>query len=190
MTKLNTIKYLILAAVAYSSLAPGQVIALENDSYESEMPALLAVEAMRPLAQNAEQSDEQLYEYALVLGSALIGQTNPNINEDKDYPEPKVIKVISVKQGVIVTAYSSTLDQTDSSPFITAKGTHVRDGIVAANFLKFGTKVRLPEIYGDKTFVVEDRMALKNSHKVDIWMESRELALQFGVKRLTVEILE
>ena len=187
MTRLNTIKYLALAAVAFSSLAPGQVIALENDSYESEMPALLAVEAMRPLAQNAEQSDEQLYEYALVLGSALISQTNPNINEDKNYLEPKVALV---KQDVIVTAYSSTPDQTDASPFITAKGSHVRDGIVAANFLKFGTEVKFPEIYGDKIFVVEDRMALKNSHKVDIWMETRTAALQFGVKRLTVEILE
>lgn len=187
MTKLQTIKYLILAAMAYSSVMPGQVIALENDTYKSERPALLALEWIRPMALLAEQPEEQLYEYTLVFGSALIGQTNPNINENKDYPESEMV---SVKQNVIVTAYSSTPDQTDSSPFITAMGSHVRDGIVAANFLKFGTKVRLPEIYGDKTFVVEDRMAKRNSHKVDIWMESRELALQFGVKRLTVEILE
>ncbi|MBI4709024.1 MAG: 3D domain-containing protein [Candidatus Portnoybacteria bacterium] len=90
---------------------------------------------------------------------------------------------------VIVTAYSSTPDQTDSSPFITAKGTFVRDGIVACNFLAFGTKVRFPEMYGDKIFVVEDRMAKKNSHKIDIWMESRNEALQFGVRTLAVEIL-
>ncbi|OGZ33682.1 MAG: hypothetical protein A2Y98_01170 [Candidatus Portnoybacteria bacterium RBG_19FT_COMBO_36_7] len=97
---------------------------------------------------------------------------------------------INETKKVITTAYSSTPDQTDSSPFITAAGSTVRDGIVACNFLKFGTMVRFPEIYGDKIFVVEDRMAKRNSHKIDIWMESRSQALQFGVKYLTVEILE
>ena len=83
---------------------------------------------------------------------------------------------------MIITAYSSTPDQTDDSPFITASGKYVCDGIVAANFLKFGTKIKFPSLFGDKIFIVEDRMALKNSHKVDIWMPSREQALNFGVK--------
>ena len=77
-------------------------------------------------------------------------------------PAPKTLKVV-------LTAYSSTADQTDSTPFITASGSHVRDGIVAANFLAFGTKVKIPEIFGDKVFTVEDRMALKHSDKIDIW---------------------
>jgi len=89
-----------------------------------------------------------------------------------------------------VTAYSSTADQTDSTPFITASGTNVRDGIVACNFLRFGTRVRFPQLYGDKIFVVEDRMALKNSHKIDIWFITRNEAKEFGVKYLQVEILE
>jgi len=91
---------------------------------------------------------------------------------------------------VTVTAYSSTPDQTDSSPFITANGTYVYDGIIACNFLPFDTKVKFPEMYGDKIFIVEDRMAKKNSHKMDIWMPSRSLALQFGVKSLAFEIVE
>jgi len=91
---------------------------------------------------------------------------------------------------VVVTAYSSTPDQTDSSPFITANGSQVRDGIVACNFLPFGTKVRFPEYSGDKVFTVEDRMAKKNNEKMDIWMPSRSIALEFGVKRLAVEIIE
>ncbi len=103
---------------------------------------------------------------------------------DVSFPVPKT-------QGrvVVVTAYSSTPDQTDGSPFITANGTYVRDGIIAANFLPFGAKVRFPEMYGDKIFIVADRMAKKNSHKIDIWMPSRDIALQFGVKRLVVEII-
>src|SRR3989338_8607077 len=91
---------------------------------------------------------------------------------------------------VIVTAYSSTPDQTDSTPFITASGAYVRDGIVASNFLRFGTRVRFPELYGNKVFIVEDRMAKKNSHKIDIWFENRWQAINFGVKKTKIEILE
>ena len=98
--------------------------------------------------------------------------------------------VVVSQRWVTVTAYSSTVDQTDSTPFITASGTGVRDGIVACNFLRFGTRVRFPLVYGDKVFVVEDRMALKNSHKMDIWFETREDAKQFGVQKLHVEVLK
>lgn len=36
-------------------------------------------------------------------------------------------------------AYSSTNGQTDGTPYLTAIGTPVRDGIIAANFLPIGT---------------------------------------------------
>ena len=89
---------------------------------------------------------------------------------------------------VTITAYSSTVDQCDGDPFITANGTHVRDGIVAANFLPFGTKVKIPELYGEKIFTVEDRMNARYYYKIDIWMPTREQAKQFGVKYVEVEI--
>jgi len=110
-------------------------------------------------------------------GQALVQSTNP------DTP------VVVAQYWVPVTAYSSTIDQTDSTPFITASGTDVRDGVIACNFLRFGTKVRFPQLYGDKIFIVEDRMALKNSHKMDIWFVTREQAKQFGIKIAKVEIL-
>jgi 3D (Asp-Asp-Asp) domain-containing protein len=90
---------------------------------------------------------------------------------------------------VIVTAYSSTVDQCDATPFITASGKRVKDGIVAANFLPFGTKVIFPDLFGDKVFTVEDRMHRKNSHKVDIWMPSRWRAKQFGKKKARMIVL-
>jgi len=89
---------------------------------------------------------------------------------------------------VTVTAYSSTPDQTDDTPFTTANGTHVYDGIIAANFLRFGTKVRLPEYFGDKEFTVTDRMHPRFSDRMDIWFPTRAAALDFGVQRLKVEI--
>jgi len=89
----------------------------------------------------------------------------------------------------IITAYSSTVAQCDSTPFITASGTQVRDGVVACNFLAFGTKIRLPEMYGNKIFVVEDRTHPRNGHKIDIWYSDERTAIDFGVKVLEVEIL-
>jgi 3D (Asp-Asp-Asp) domain-containing protein len=87
-----------------------------------------------------------------------------------------------------VTAYSSEVGQTDSTPFITASGTTVRHGVVAANFLPIGTRVRFPELYGDKVFIVEDRMNARYYQRFDIWMEETADARNFGVHWTTVEV--
>jgi len=105
--------------------------------------------------------------------------------------EPQFKEQVPTKKiEVIVTAYSSTSWQTDDTPFITAAGTNVRSGVVAANFLPFGTHIKIPEIYGDEIFVVEDRMHPRNNYRVDIWFPSYYQALNFGAKRTYVEILE
>lgn len=90
---------------------------------------------------------------------------------------------------VTVTAYSSTPDQTDDSPFIMASGNRVYDGAIAANFLPVGTKVMLPELYGKKVFTVEDKTHRRFSDRVDIWMQTREEALQFGIRQVAMKIL-
>ena len=90
-----------------------------------------------------------------------------------------------------ITAYNSEPGQTDDSPCITANGFNVCEhGIedtVAANFLKFGTKVRIPELFGDKIFVVRDRMNPRFPERIDIWMLDKSDAKNFGVKRVKVE---
>ncbi|MBI5079234.1 3D domain-containing protein [Candidatus Wolfebacteria bacterium] len=88
----------------------------------------------------------------------------------------------------VITGYSSTPEETDDTPFITASGTGVRPGIVAANFLPFGAKIRVPKLFGDRVFIVEDRMHPKNDGKIDIWFSSKEEALNFGVRVAEVEI--
>ena len=103
---------------------------------------------------------------------------------------PNKTQVVVGRMWLFVTAYSSTVDQTDSTPFITASGTRVRDGIIAANFLPIGAKVRFPNIYGDKLFVVEDRMNSRYYYRADIWMPSRWEAKQFGLKNTLIEIIQ
>ncbi len=94
-----------------------------------------------------------------------------------------------VSFSVRVTAYSSSVDETDSTPFTTASGTQVEDGIIAANFLPFGTKVMIPELFGDRIFTVEDRMHRRKTGFVDIWMPSKESAKEFGIHEAEIYIL-
>lgn len=88
-----------------------------------------------------------------------------------------------------LTAYSSSPDETDYNPFYTADGKHVHDGIVASNFLPFGTKIMIPSLFGNKIFSVEDRMAKRFQRTIDIWMPSKAKALFFGVNYADVLIL-
>lgn len=92
--------------------------------------------------------------------------------------------------NAVFTAYTSTPDQTDSDPFIAASGKHVYDGMIAANWLPFGTKIKIPSLYGDKIFTVDDRMNPRYGYgRMDIWLNaSKAEARQFGVKRVEIEI--
>lgn len=98
----------------------------------------------------------------------------------------KIVKKINV----VATAYSSTPWQTDDTPFVTANGGMVHDGIIANNLLAFGTKVRIPQLYGNKVFTVEDRMHWRKSkYQIDIWFPSYQPAVNFGVKTTYIEVL-
>mgnify|MGYP001116764385 CR=1 FL=1 len=102
------------------------------------------------------------------------------------FQEKKVERIF-----VLVTGYSSSENQTDETPHITASGTLVREGVVANNYLPFGTKIKLPALFGEKIFTVEDRLHWsKGNYLVDVWFENEEEALSFGVKKTYIEILK
>lgn len=160
-----------------------------------EVLALLgAADQKNPLLKEADFAQANLM--PISQNSALLASYNP---ESPQMVLPILSSIVRSEsrtadlggqRWVIVTAYSSTVDQCDASPFITARGTLVRDGIVACNFLAFGTQVMFPELYPGKVFVVEDRMAKRNSHKIDIWFPTRWEAQQFGVKYTPVVVLD
>jgi 3D (Asp-Asp-Asp) domain-containing protein len=100
---------------------------------------------------------------------------------------------IEFSKHYTITAYNSDIGQTDDSPCITANNFNVCDyGIedtIAANFLPFGSKVKIPELFGDRVFIVRDRMNRRFSNRVDVWMIERPDAINFGVKVARIEIL-
>ena len=86
-----------------------------------------------------------------------------------------------------VTAYSSSPDETWGDPLTTASGRRVFDGLVACpRALPFGTKVRI----GDRTYQCYDRLHRKYDDRFDIWMSTKNAALEFGKRRLLVEVME
>ena len=130
-------------------------------------------------AENGVVMEELAHNLPVIENTTLLPNAQP--------PVP----TISHKMDVVFTAYSSSVDETDDTPFITASGKTVRDGIVANNLLSFGTKVRIPEIYGDKIFEVQDRMNQRKSvYQFDIWMPSKSEAINFGVKTARIEIID
>jgi 3D (Asp-Asp-Asp) domain-containing protein len=129
---------------------------------------------------------------AVLLFSPGTAITPKEAMEKVAFPEALIIETAEAVEthDVWVTAYSSTPEETDDTPFTTAMNSEVRDGIVAANFLPFGTKLQIPEHFGDKVFTVEDRMHARKTNFVDIWMPTKQDAKRFGISYTSIVILE
>ncbi|MCD6410753.1 3D domain-containing protein [bacterium] len=139
------------------------------------------------------------------IGRALADEEKPIMNSIKTLPKEENIVVQNntvlsntahyynkptAKISVVVTGYSSDPLETDDTPFITASGTFVREGVIATNFLPFGTKIRIPSLFGEEIFVVEDRMNPRKKFQIDVWFPTKEEAINFGVHKTYIEVLE
>ncbi len=113
-------------------------------------------------------------------------------NISLNIPRPKGGEILfenraSVMENISVTAYSDYGR--------TASGAITRHGMVACNFLKLGTKIKIPSIFGQKIFVVHDRMSKnykkypRNRRGLDVWMKSNKAARAFGVNRTSIIVL-
>lgn len=116
------------------------------------------------------------------------------IQADTVIPRPQSMtiiapSVITATKTVWVTAYTSDPGETSDHPLITASGGMVHDGVVAANFLPFGTQIQIPALFGNKIFTVEDRTNSKFSGRVDIWMHTHNQAVNFGIQHAQIVIL-
>jgi len=190
ITKYRKNTALIAAIVVLTLFVGNQTVAA--DSFDQEALTrtdFLSVSSTYLEQQNAVQTVDTPAPTKLVIiqDSYILSQNTP--------PASTTIKSKSHRTTVrgplyiAATGYSSTADQTDDSPFITANGMHVYDGTIAANFLPFKTQIKIPELYGDKIFTVEDRMNPRYSNRIDIWFPDRNSAIQFGVRKIKIEVL-
>lgn len=141
---------------------------------------------IRASAHRSQFEPQQISRHYAPQNVLLSAQGN-SLLPASNLPQPLVVQ----NMEVLVTAYSSSPEETDNTPFLTAAGTPTRSGVIASNLLPFGTKLRLPEVFGDKIFVVEDRMnRSKHRYQMDVWFASKEEALNFGVQTTRAEIIE
>ena len=48
----------------------------------------------------------------------------------------------------------------------------------------------IPELFGDRVFVVRDRMNSRYTDRVDVWFKDHNDAIQFGFKVATIQVIE
>ena len=141
------------------------------------------------LASEYSESDNFEDSATLVHNTVDLSFENEFIN---NLPNSNELTIIRESYHTL-SAYNSEVAQCDSTPCITANGfnlcEHGVEDSIAANFLKFGTKVRIPELFGDRIFVVRDRMNSRYIDRVDIWMLEKTDAKQFGIKIAKIEVL-
>jgi len=181
----------LLAALSSSILAPTANAGLfdwfSNSGSTNQKSVSSSNDTYVGLNNVVTASDDE--DATILIGDSYIAAPNQPTKPSAKNVTQKISR--AVKELVVsITGYSSTIDQTDASPFITANGTYVYDGLVAANFLPFHAKIQIPDYFGDKVFTVEDRMNKKFQNRVDVWFPDRESALEFGHRVLKIKILE
>lgn len=104
----------------------------------------------------------------------------------------------SLRIKVVATGYSSSVIETDDTPFITAANTRTRHGVIALSRdllraytpgapFTFGDRVRIRGV-GD--FVVEDSMGPRWVRRADVWFPSRTEAFTFGIREVYLTKIE
>lgn len=163
----------------------GQKTIIKNpDSQERALPRLIAAKQIK---EDNKPSIVSTFKLAKKQSDFHIGLIEEENNGT-------AVPVRGSERIVSMTAYNSEPAQTDGDPCTTANGfnvcEHGVEDTVAANFLPFGSKIMIPDLFPGKVFIVRDRMAARYTNRVDIWMLNRGDALKFGVRKAKIVILE
>lgn len=125
--------------------------------------------------------------FSAFLGIVNILKIREVENKIKGF-EFKVLEKRARRLEVWATAYTSSREECDDTPFITASGKRVFWGVIAADpKFPFGTKIYIP--YFQKTFIVLDRGGAIKGNRIDIWMSDKKSAIEFGKRKLEIYIL-
>ena len=170
----NGLQFAVLVIFLSVTLYPAQALAFVDD-FELSQRSLMFVRDSE-LAGSAIVGIEAFTKKRTVRG--LLASSSLTVRSS--LTRGSKVRVLSV-------AYSSTIGQTDDSPFITASGRRVGNGTLAANFLPIGARVRI----GQQIYTVWDRMNSRydNKYIVDIWHPSRMAATQYGARMVEMEVV-
>lgn len=122
-----------------------------------------------------------------------IEMTNQNIdNKGVDKMRSEFITINNKsykakKMRVTASAYTSSVKEGGSLTYL---GTKCRDGVIAVDpkVIPLHSKVYIPSL--NKVFIAEDVGSSIKNNKIDIWMNSYQKAMQWGLKQIDIYILE
>lgn len=151
-------------------------------------PYLFSIIILLTLVFITEYIDKKLDERLDKISMIDVAYADEIIPEkEKIVIEQKVIDQVEKTVVAEISAYTSSVDETDDTPFITASGQRTRKGIIACpSKYDFG---QIVEIKG-KDYECQDRMNSRYRDKevFDIWHETKAEAFQWGRRTLTVKI--
>lgn len=99
------------------------------------------------------------------------------------YQPPREYEIVKAE----VSGYTSSIEETDDTPHLTASGKNTRVGTIACpSRLSFGTEVHIEGI----VYICEDRMnrRYRDREVYDIWFETKVEAYQWGRKSLDIKV--
>lgn len=174
--KHQKLQFIVLFVLVFELAFPFQVAGASIEQNNAQIKPNLVIKAANPDNQESHYTAKSEAKMSVFLAVPR-----------REY---KVLKTLEIP----VTAYNSLPEQTDSTPCHTANGfdlcAHNQEDVIATNFLPFGTKVRMPELFGDRIFTVQDRMNARYHYRADIWMKSRPAAVKFGLVYTKIEVVE
>lgn len=109
----------------------------------------------------------------------------------------KIGLILAIYLGTLqITSYRSVPNQTDDSPFHTSTGQHVhKDGVAVSRDLlkRWGGPIEYGDFiyiegYGVK--VVNDCMAERHKHSVDMWVPDLKSEKEIGVQKRKVYLIK
>lgn len=132
--------------------------------------------------------------WSIVSASNTITYTNEKGETPPTLPAIKKIILIGTTTPhefvrAEVSAYTSSVEETDDTPEINAMGTKPAHGSVACPLkYDFGTEV----IINGKSYFCDDRMGPRYARGdyFDIWTSSRDEAVHWGRRHVTVEVVQ
>lgn len=141
------------------------------------------LEEQRQLEEKRKQSRQ------IAIASRNDVRTSKAVNSAKPNPESQASSSAkTTTEGYWVTATAYTADPAENGGYSgTASGMGFFDGLIACNFLPFGTKVKISG-QGDKIFTVGDRMG--SNSKIDIFMRTKAETSQWGRRQVRVEVVK
>ncbi len=109
------------------------------------------------------------------------------VRENRDKVVSRSAEEVVERRVMVCTAYTNH-DPTVNGLGITKSGAKTVEGatVAADKSLPFGTQIAIPEL--NLILTVQDRGEAIKGDRLDIFMEKREDALRFGMKRLEVFI--